>query len=150
MIFSLAQLTTDTTATTGVPWSILTGSTPGRAKLLEIGFFVGTVGVTAQTLGVGRPNAVGNTATSPVDFLPEDPADVIATGILQACLAWTTTKPTAPTNYFRRVGLPLTIGSGVIWTFPKGLVIPVSGNIVIYNATGNTGPILNCYAVADL
>jgi hypothetical protein len=28
--------------------------------------------------------------------------------------------------------LPATIGAGVIWTFPQGLVVPVSGFLVVW------------------
>jgi len=149
MILSLAQLTTDTTLSTGVPWTIVTGSTPGRARVMEIGMFVSTVGATLTTIGIGRPAAVGITPGGNVDFLPEDPADVVAASVVQGALTWGT-KPTAPTNYLRRVSLPLTVGTGAILTFPKGLVIAVSGNLVLYNATGNLGPVLNAHAVVDL
>jgi hypothetical protein len=48
----------------------------------------------------------------------------------------------------RRIGFPATIGVGVIWTFPRGLIIPISGNLVTYNivavTTGN-----DQYAVVD-
>jgi hypothetical protein len=149
MILSLGQLATDGTATTGVPWSIITGATPGRARILEIGLFLSTVGTSPNTIGLGRPAANGVTPTTPVDFQVEDPADVLATGVLQACLAWGT-KPTAPTQYFRRIGLPATVGTGVIWTFPKGIVMAVSSNLVLYNASGNAVGLPNCYAVADM
>jgi len=149
MILSLSQVSTDTTATTGVPWTILTGSTPGRARIMEVGLFCASAGTAPNTFGLGRPAANGVTPTTPVDFLPEDPNDVLATGVLQGALAWGT-KPTSPTNFFRRIGLPATIGTGVIWTFPKGLVIAVSSNLVLYNCTGSLIATANCYAVADL
>jgi hypothetical protein len=52
-------------------------------------------------------------------------------------MAWGT-APTAPTNFLRRVTLPATIGAGIIWTFPRGLVIPVSSSIVIWNIGTNS------------
>jgi hypothetical protein len=44
--------------------------------------------------------------------------------------AWTT-APTAGTA-LRRMVLPATIGAGVIWTFPNGLVLPTSSFFVVW------------------
>ena len=144
MIVSLAQRTSNVTVS-NTAWTILTGATPGRSRVLEIGVFLAAA--TASTFGLGRPAALGITPTTPVDFLPEDPNDVRATGIVQAALAWGT-LPTAPTQFLRRISLPATIGTGVIWTFPRGLVIPVSSNLVVYNISA-TG-VADVYAVIDL
>lgn len=132
-----------TDATAG--WEILTGATPGRAKIIEIGFFLAAA--TASVVGLGRPAATGITPTAPVDFLPEDPNDVLASGVVQSALAWET-GPTVPANFFRRIALPATIGTGVIWTFPEGLVIPVSSSVVLWNL--GTNSVLDAYAVVTL
>jgi hypothetical protein len=145
MILSLGQRTS-AVGNPGTVWTILTGSTPGRARVFEVGIFLAAA--VAASFGLGRPAAVGVTPTTPVDFLPEDPNDVLATGVVQGALAWGT-APTAPANFFRRISLPATIGTGVIWTFPKGLVIPVSGNLVIYNISGASA-FLDAYAVVDV
>jgi hypothetical protein len=140
----LAVRTTDgTTGTAG--WEIRTGSTPGRARLFEIGFTI--VAATASVVGLGRPAAIGVTPTSPVDFDPEDPNDVLATGVVQSALAWGT-GPTIPAKFIRRISFPATIGSGVIWTFPKGLVIPVSSGLVLWNLAGNS--VLDAYAAVSI
>jgi hypothetical protein len=134
------------TGTTGAAgWEIRTGATPGRAKIMEIGFFLGAA--TASTIGLGRPAAIGITPTSPVDFLPEDPNDVLASGVVQSALAWAT-PPTIPTAFVRRISLPATVGVGVIWTFPTGLVIPVSSGIVLWNLAENS--VLDAYAVISI
>lgn len=126
-------------------WEIRTGSTPGRSKILEIGVFLAAA--TASVFGLGRPQAIGITPTTPVDFLPEDPNDVIASGVVQSALAWGT-GPTVPTAFSRRISLPATIGTGVIWTFPEGLVIPVSSSIVLWNLA--TNGVCDCYAVLSV
>ena len=126
-------------------WEIRTGSTPGRVKLLELGFFLAAA--TTTTIGLGRPAASGITPTSPVDFLPEDPNDVIASGVVQSSLAWGT-KPTIPTAFIRRISLPATVGVGVIWTFPKGIVIPVSSSLILWNL--DTNAVIDAYAVVEL
>jgi len=125
-------------------WEIRTGATPGRVKVLEIGLFLAAA--TASIIGLGRPAAIGITPTTPVDFLQEDPNDVLASGVVQSALAWAT-PPTVPVAFLRRIALPATIGTGVIWTFDD-LVIPVSFSIVLWNL--GTNSVLDCYAVVEL
>jgi len=144
MIVSFSALTTGV-GSASAAWEIRTGSTPGRVRILEIGIFLQAA--TASDYGLGRPAAIGVTPTSPQDFLVEDPNDVIATGVLQSALAWGT-APTVPANFFRRISFPATIGSGVIWTFPRGLVIPVSSGLVLWNFQTNGA--VEAYAVADI
>lgn len=138
MRLSLAVRTSNVT-TANACWEIITGATPGRAKIYEIGITLAAA--TASTFGLGRPAAKGVTPTSPVNFQVEDPNDILASGVVQSALAWGT-DPTIPANFFRRMSLPATVGVGVIWSFPKGLVIPVSSSIVIWN--------LSAVAVADM
>ena len=126
-------------------WEIRTGATPGRVKILEIGVTIAAA--TTTTIGIGRPQAIGITPTSPVDFLPADPNDVVASGVVQSALAWVT-KPTIPTAFLRRVSLPATIGTGVIFPFSEGLVIPVSSSIIIWNL--DTNSVLDAYAIVEI
>ena len=126
-------------------WEIRTGVTPGRVKVVELGLFLAAA--TASTIGLGRPAAIGGTPTTPVDFLQEDPNDVLASGVIQSALAWGT-PPTAPTAFLRRIALPATIGTGVIFSFPEGLVIPVSSSIVLWNLGANS--VLDAYACLEL
>lgn len=143
MIISLSQLTIVTAI--GTTWEIRTGATPGRARLLELGIFNNAA--TAGVIGLGRPGAIGAGATGLVDFQPEDPNDVLASGVVQGATGWTT-APTAPTAFFRVIALPATIAVGVIWTFPKGIVIPVSSSIVLYLIAASSA--LRAYAVLDV
>lgn len=126
-------------------WEIIAGATPGRIKIMEIGIFLAAA--TASIFGLGRPQAVGITPTSPVDFLQEDSDDVLASGVVQSALAWDT-GPTVPTAFLRRIALPAVIGTGVIWTWPKGLFIPVSDSIVLWNL--GTNAVVDAYAVVEL
>jgi hypothetical protein len=117
-----------------------------RIYVKEIGLFLAAA--TAATLGVGRPAAIGVTPTANAGIQPaaHDPADAASTAV--AAIAWGT-APTVPANslFLRRIGLPATIGAGVIWTFPDGeeLVIPVSGSLVVWNITA--APVIDCYFV---
>jgi len=144
MKVTLGVRTSDGTAGAAA-WEIRAASTPGRAKLFELGFFLAAA--TASIYGLGRPQAIGDTPTSPVDLLPEDPNDVITAALIQSALAWDT-GPTVPTAYMRRIALPATIGAGVIWTFPTGIVIPVSGSLVLWNI--GTNGVVDAYAVVDI
>lgn len=126
-------------------WEIRAAATPGRAKIMEIGFFLAAA--TASIYGLGRPAAIGDTPTTPVDFLQQDPAEVLAANVVLSALAWGT-GPTAPTAFLRRIALPATVGTGVIWTFPEGLVIPVSGSIVLWNL--GTNSVVDAYAVVKV
>ena len=40
----------------------------------------------------------------------------------------------APASYLRRFGIPATLGAGVIWSFPQGLIIPSGpAELVVWN-----------------
>jgi hypothetical protein len=144
MRVSLGVRTTGVTDASAA-WEIRTGASPGRVKLVELGIFLAVA--TASTYGLGRPAAIGDTPTSPVDFLTEDPNDVLASGVVQSALAWAT-GPTSPAAFLKRISFPATIGSGVIWTFPEGLVIPVSSSIVLWNL--GTNGVVDAYAVLEI
>lgn len=144
MILSLGIKTVDGTIAKA-SWEILTGATPGRVKVLEIGFFL--VAATASQIGLGRPAAIGITPTAPVDFLVEDPNDVLASGVVQSAVAWGT-GPTVPTAFLRRISLPATVGSGIILTFPRGITIPVSSSLVLWNISASS--LCDCYAVVEV
>ena len=129
--YSLANRTTNVTIANAT-LELRTTSTD-RAALSEMHAFL--TAATASVFGIGRPAAIGVTPTSPITWLAEDPAD--PAGTAQTALAWGT-GPTVPANFFRRIGLPATIGAGFILNFPRGLVIAVSASMVLWNisATG--------------
>lgn len=135
-IYSLAQRTTNFTSTQScVEWR-----TPAtvRAKILEVSFVTATG--TAQTIGLGRPGAIGVTPVN-VLFQADDPADPAST--VNGSLSWAT-SPTAPSIYHRRWNGAATIGVGVCWTFPRGLVIPISSSVVLQNITTTVAADVNC------
>ena len=139
-IYSLANRTTNITIANAC-LEIRTASTD-RPRVMEIGIFLAAA--TASVFGLGRPQAIGITPTAPVTILQEDPGE--PAGTVQTALAWAT-GPTVPLQFFRRIGLPATIGTGVIWTFPRGLIIPISSSIVVWNITA-TG-VADIYVVVD-
>lgn len=139
-IYSLSQRTSNVTIANAC-WEIRTTATD-RPRIMELGITINAA--TASVFGLGRPAAIGITPTTPVTLLAEDPGDPAATVV--CALAWAT-GPTVPANFFRRISLPATVGAGVIWTFPRGLVIPISSSLVLWNITGNS--VADVYVVGD-
>jgi hypothetical protein len=139
-IYSLANRTSNVTS--GAAALELRTAATDQAVVLEIGIFLAAA--TASTYGIGRPAAIGVTPTTPITVLAEDSGS--PAGTAQTALAWAT-PPTVPANFFRRVAFPATIGSGVIWTFPRGLTIPVSSSLVIWNLA--TNGVIDAYVVID-
>jgi len=139
-IYSLANRTTNVTSAN--PTLEIRTTSTDRPRIMEIGIFLAAA--TASTFGLGRPQAIGGTPTTPVTVIAEDPGD--PAGTVQTALAWGT-PPTVPLYFFRRISLPATIGTGVIWTFPRGLLIPVSSSLVVWNITA-TG-VADIYVVID-
>lgn len=113
-----------------------------RATILEVGATL--TAATASTYGIGRPAAIGITPTTPVTWLAEDAG--APAGTVQTALAWGT-GPTVPANFFRRWNLPATIGAGFLFTFPRGLIIAVSQELVLWNIA--TNGLVNCHVVGD-
>ncbi len=98
-------------------------------RLWEAGIWEesGTVG--SSSVGLGRPAAISNTSTALVPQAEDSSAG--AAVIIGAVAA--STKPTAPANYIRRLTLPAVLGSGIIWTFPQGLVVPTAAEVTFFN-----------------
>ena len=103
-----------------------------RATLLEVSVIQATG--TAQSLGLGRPAAIGVTPGTTSTFQRDEPGAPAC--VTTTALTWGT-SPTAPTIYHRRWNSAATIGVGIVWTFPRGIVIPVSGALVIFNITAS-------------
>lgn len=112
-----------------------------RAALLEYGMIQATG--TAQSIGLGRPATIG-TPTGAVLFQQDDPGDPAA--VVNGHITWSV-QPGAPTIFHRRWNSAATIGVGIIWTFPRGLVIAASGAIVGWNITAAVAMDVN--AVVD-
>ena len=139
-IYSLSLNTTVTT--TGAAAMDLKSSSANTPKIYEVG--INLLTATASTYGLGRSGNVP-TQTSPVLVQAEDPA--AAAGVSGCAVAWSV-APTVPTQFFRRVSLPATAGSGVIWTFPRGLGLAVSTSMLIWNLATNSAS-MNAYWVID-
>lgn len=89
---------------------------------------------TASSYGLGRPAAQGVTPATTSTFQRDNTADPAC--VTTVSLTWGT-SPTAPTSYHRRTNTAATIGVGIVWTFPRGLIIPVSASLVCFNITAS-------------
>jgi hypothetical protein len=101
----------------------------------EVG--VSLTAATASSIGLGRPANSGSVAGGTLAVGLGNDQDVAAAvgGIVTT--GWTT-APTAPTNFFRRIGLPAAIGNGVIWTWPRGLRVKQGTSLVLWNITASS------------
>ena len=140
-IFSIANRTTATTAGAAA-LEIIAASGVGY-RLLELSLTINAA--TASVFGLGVPAATGITPTSPQTVLAEDQNNTTA-GNTTTALAWGT-GPTVPANFFRRISLPATVGAGIIWTFPRGIMVPKSKSLVLWNIV--TGSIVDVNCVVD-
>jgi hypothetical protein len=127
-VFSIARRTSS--GTTAAPALGLRTTSTKPAKVMVAELFLAAA--TASTYGIGHAAAIGVTPTSPVTLLSNDQG----TATTVTALAWAT-PPTVPANFFKRISLPATIGSGVIWTFPRGITVGVSGEFVYWNLATN-------------
>jgi len=128
-IYSIANRTSNVTIAN--PCIEIYSAATARARIMEIGIFMAAA--TASVFGIGRAAAIGITPTTPVTMLAEEVAD--PAGLVYTALAWAT-PPTVPANFFRRVSLAAAVGTGIIFTFPRGLSItPATGSIVVWNIT---------------
>lgn len=140
-LYALSQRTTATSAASA-SWEVRSTST-NKPKIMELA--ISQNAATAGVYGLGRPGAIGVTPTSPQTFVDEGDGNAPAAQTT-AAVAWGT-GPTVPTNFNRRVSCANTVGVGVIWTFPRGLGIPISGSIVVWIIA--TAPVCDVWAVAD-
>lgn len=135
-IYSLSQRTTVTTIA-AASWAALSPAT-NEAAVMELGYFNGAA--TACVVGIGR-SANTPTLTGGVAFLPEDEGR--PAGVTQSAVAFGT-APTVPTQFFRRFSTAALVGAAVVFTFPRGIVLPGGGAaLVTWNITA-------CSAVVDI
>lgn len=139
-IYSLSLNTTVTT--TGAAAQDIRASAANSPRIMEVGINLTTA--TASTYGLGRS---GNTPTqtSPILVQAENPAD--PAGLTGCAVAWSV-APTVPTQFLRRVSLPATAGAGVIWTFPRGLILAAAATMLLWNLATNSAS-TNTWVVVD-
>ncbi len=138
---------TSAAAVSGAALANIRTSATNRARLIEIGIFQpGTGTPTAVAGGFGKAANSASVVGTNQTPLTDDPADAAALAVIQA--AWST-APTAPAAFFRQFSLPAVLGAGLIWTFPNGLVMPVSSDYTLWNNGGTTSLALRLYFTWD-
>lgn len=131
----MARYSIATTKTSGAAaaWLLqLRTSSTRDLRLREVGVYTTTA--VAGTVGLIRSATVGATFTSTAAGAAWDNVSGAGSALVDTAA---TTAPTISGTpaYFRQAVFPATIGSGVIWTFPEGLVVPVSAGILIWQLT---------------
>lgn len=78
----------------------------------------------AGTIGLVRSTSAGTTPGGDTVAVAEDFSNTrtVATHVYTTYA----TEPTQAAVYLRRAALAASVGSGVVWTFPEGIVIPTS------------------------
>jgi hypothetical protein len=106
-------------------------STTGKdMRIWEVAVYESGGTAAATDIGLGRPAAISVTPTTVVPQA-EDTSSAAAACTGQVAAG---TKPTAPALFLRRFGIPATLGAGVIWTFPEGLIVPSGpAELVVWN-----------------
>lgn len=142
-IFSIASRTSAVTSGAAA-LEIIAASGVGY-RLLEIGITLNAG--TASAFGLGAEIAAnkGITPTSPQTVLAEDQNNLTA-GNTTTAMAWAT-GPVVPPNFYRRCSLPSTVGAGIIWTFPRGIMVPKNTSLVLWNLS--TVSIADVWVVVD-
>ena len=138
-ISSLAQRTTNLTITQ----ASVEYRTPSTMRPRMLEFSLIQLTATAQSLGWGRPQAIGVTPVN-VLFQMDDPGDPAS--VMNGSLSWGT-SPTVPLIFHRRWNSKAEAGEGIIWTFPRGLAIAISSSFVVWNITTALASDVN--AIAD-
>lgn len=144
-LYRLAQTSTSTTS--GNVAADMACSTGVRPKLMEWDLFLGAA--TASTFSLRRTSALG-TRTTPTALVAEDPGDPALTGINLVDMAVAFSgEPTEVSAKLASIGLPATIGTGVIWTFPRGMTLANSLSFaIVHDATNAASHHHTC--VADI
>ena len=137
MAISSQGVRTTNVTSSQAAWELRTGSA-SKPKILEVDLI--QTATTASSYGFGRPAAAGITPVNTL-FQMDDPGDPAS--ICNVSLSWGT-SPTAPNIYMRRWNSNNVIGVGVIWTFPRGLAVPISSSMVIFNITTTVACDVNC------
>ena len=124
-------------AAAGAAYAAIRCAAGDRARIRQIDVY--TNAATASSVGLVRSASVG-TATTSVLGQTWDPADTVA--VTSVDTAWSA-APTAGSVFLKRYVAPAAAGNGVIWTFPSGLIVPVSGSILLWNYGASAGSALS-------
>ena len=138
--YNIAFRTTD--GTTATPAAEIRATSSDRSLILELELHC--VSAAAAIVGIGTPALIGVNPTTTYRVQLEDPT--FPAGATIVATSWAT-APTVPANFYRRLGLKAAAGAAMIVAFPRGLVVPQSGSIVLWNV--QTNPFLDVSLTVD-
>ena len=95
--------------------------------VLEIG--ISQAYALAGTYGYGVPAVAGSGRRNSYQAQKDDPFGT--SPLTTAYLDWAV-PPTAPSCFCRRATIVASIGSGIIWTFPRGMFITRNTSVVLW------------------
>lgn len=121
--------------TVAFPAAEIRSTSSDRPRILEISMLQVAAAASALNIGIGVPAAIGIGPIAATKMLNEEPAD--PNPAVTIATQWTT-KPTIPTNFYRRYGAVTGVGNGLIVGFPRGLAIAVSSSVVLWNILANS------------
>jgi hypothetical protein len=130
----------------GAAYCDLRTAAGNRARVKEIGVILATA--VASSIGLIRPATVG-TASTTTAGQPDDPADPAGSAVIGS--AWSS-APTVGSIYLRRGMTAAVIGTGVVWSFwanDRGLLVPVSSSLLLWNFGAGAGAALDVWIVWD-
>lgn len=126
-LYRLAQ--TSTVSTNGLCAADIACATAPRPRLMEWDLFLGAA--TASVFSLRRTTALG-TRTTPAALVAEEPSDPVLSGAFLVDMAVAfSVEPTLVAAKLASIGLPGTVGTGIIWTFPRGIAIANSLSLAI-------------------
>lgn len=132
----MARYSTSATKTSGAAagwvFQLRQPATARDMRLFEVGLF--STSAAAGTYGLVRAASTGTTFTTTVLGIAEDPQSAAGTGTIDTAIT-TAPTPVSTTAFLRTAAFPATSGSGVIWSFPTGIVMPSAGGMLIYQTT---------------
>ena len=141
---AIGSLALNTTVTTSgaAAWDVKAGAS-NEPAVMELGINLGAA--TASNYGIGR-SANTPTQSSTTLVQSEDPD---RPAFVTTCAVTWSVAPTVPSPFLRRVDLPAAIGSGIIYTFPRGLILGAAGpSLVMWNLQANSAD-TNVHVVVD-
>lgn len=118
--------------TTGAAAGPIVDVRPAAAKdcrVWELGIFAETA--VAGTVGLVRSTNAGTTPGGAVVPQPDDYSNTRTCTV--NCYTTYATEPTQNAVYMRRAALAASIGSGIVWSFPDGIVVPTSTDTATVN-----------------
>jgi hypothetical protein len=131
-IYSIDLASTSTASTTAL--GDFKAASSNQPRIIDVAVNLGTANATNIGLGRAANTPVQTGATFLIPDNPNDPNG------LSACATTWSVAPTVPAQFLRRAQLVGVIGAGIIWTFPRGLIVASSGDIVLWNIAAGTAP----------